>query len=103
MIHSIYMYLMFLGSESKESACNMRDGFNPWVAKSPWRREWPPTPVFVPGEFPGQRSLLGYSPWGRRESDMTERLTLFFTFTFLEHNVGFLLSLFSLVLVPHVE
>ena len=38
--------------------------------------KWPPTPVFLPGEFHGQRSLEGYSPWGRKESNMTERLTL---------------------------
>ena len=40
------------------------------------RREWLPTPVFLPGEFHRQRSLKGYSPWGRRESDMTEQLRL---------------------------
>ena len=40
-----------------------------------WRRKWQPTPVFLPGEFHGQRSLVNYSPWGREESDMTERLT----------------------------
>ena len=34
-----------------------RPGFNPWVGKIPWRREWPPTPVFLPGEFHRQRSL----------------------------------------------
>ena len=38
----------------------------------PWRREWLPTPVFFPGEPHGQRSLAGYSPWGRRELDVTE-------------------------------
>ena len=41
-----------------------------------WRREWLPTSVLLPGEFHGQRSLMGYSPWGRKESDMTEGLTL---------------------------
>ena len=41
-------------------------GFDPWVGKIPWRREWQPTPVFWPGEFHGQRSLVGYSPWGHR-------------------------------------
>ena len=46
--------------------------------KIPWRREWLPTPVFLPGKSQGQRSLLGYSPWGHKESDMTERLTLSF-------------------------
>ena len=40
-----------------------------------WRREWLPIPVFLPGESHGQRSLAGYSPWGSKESDMTERLT----------------------------
>ena len=40
----------------------------------PWRRAWQPTPVFLPGEFQGQRSLAGYSPWGCKESDMTELL-----------------------------
>ena len=50
--------------------------FDPWVGKIPWRREWQPTPVFLPGEFHGQRSLEGYSPWGLKESDMTEQLTL---------------------------
>ena len=41
----------------------------------PWRRQWQPTPVFLPGEFHGQRSLVAYSPWGPKESDMTEQLT----------------------------
>ena len=39
-----------------------------------WRRKWQPTPVFLPGKFHGQRTLVGYSPWGRKESDTTERL-----------------------------
>ena len=47
-------------------------GFNPWVGNIPWRRKWQPTPVFLPGESHGQRSLAGYSPWGCKESDMTE-------------------------------
>ena len=41
-----------------------------------WRREWQPTPVFLPGKFHGQRSLVGYSPWSHKRSDTTERLTL---------------------------
>ena len=44
--------------------------------KDAWRWEWQPTPVFLPGEFHGQRSLTGYSPWGHKESDTTEQLTL---------------------------
>ena len=47
-----------------------------WVGKIPWRREWQPTTVFLPGESHGQRSLVGYRPWGCKESDMAERLTL---------------------------
>ena len=43
--------------------------------QSTWRREWHPTPIFLPGEFHGQRSLAGYSPWGCKESDTTEQLT----------------------------
>ena len=52
-----------------------RPGFVPWVGKIPWRREWLPTPVLLPGEFQGQRSLAGYSPWDRKESDPTVWLT----------------------------
>ena len=51
-----------------------RPGFDPWVRKIPWRREWLPTPVLLHGEFHGQRSLGGYSPWGHKELDTTERL-----------------------------
>ena len=46
--------------------------FCPWAGKIPWRRKWQPTPVFLPGEFHGQKSLAGYSLWGRKELDMTE-------------------------------
>ena len=41
----------------------------------PWRRKWQPTPVFLPGESHGRRSLVGYSPWGRKESDTTDQAT----------------------------
>ena len=49
-----------------------RSKFNPCVRKTSWRRAWQPTPVFLPREFHGQRSLAGYSPWGHKESDMPE-------------------------------
>ena len=58
-----------------------RHRFDPWVWKIPWSRKWQPTRVFLSGEFHGQRSLEGYSPWGRRESDIAERLTLSLSFT----------------------
>ena len=60
----------------KEPTCQCRRRrFYPWAGKTPWRRKWQPTPVFLPGESHGQRSLAGYSPWGHKESDTTERLT----------------------------
>ena len=43
-----------------------RPRFNPWVGKIPWRRKCQPTPVVLPGEFHGQKSLAGYSPWGHK-------------------------------------
>ena len=49
-----------------------RPEFDPWVRKIPWRREQLPTPVFLPGESHGLRSLTGCSPWGCKESDTTE-------------------------------
>ena len=64
------------GSDGKESANNtgnIRDvGLISGLGRFPWRRAWLPTPVFLPGESHGQRSLVGYSPFGHRESDMTE-------------------------------
>ena len=62
------------GSSGQEAACQgrrqTRCGFNPWVGKIPGRKKWEATPVFLPGESHGQRSLVGYSPRGHRESDM---------------------------------
>ena len=52
-----------------------RHGSNPGVWKISWRRKWQPTPVFLAGESHGQKSLASPSPWGHKESDMTERLT----------------------------
>ena len=51
-----------------------RSRFDPRLGKISWRRKWQPTPVFLPGKSHGQRSLEGYSPWGLKESDTTERL-----------------------------
>ena len=67
-----------VGTRGKESTCqyrrHKRHEFDPWVERTPWRKKWQPTLVFLPGEFHGQRSLVGNSPWGRRESDTTEQL-----------------------------
>ena len=64
------------GTVGKEFPCQCRRckslDFDPWVGKIPWRREWPPTPEFLPRKFHGQRSSAGYSPWGHKESDVTE-------------------------------
>ena len=56
----------------KNLSAMQKTGFDPWVEKILWSREWLPTPVFLPGEFHGQRSLAGYSPWDHKESDTTE-------------------------------
>ena len=56
-------------------ACK-RSGFDPWVGKIPWSSDWLLTPVFLPAEFHGQRSLVDYSLWGHKELSMTELLTL---------------------------
>ena len=64
------------GPSGKEPACQQRrhrrHEFDPWAWKVPWRRAWQPTPVFLPGESHGQRSLEGYSPQGCKDLNMTE-------------------------------
>ena len=64
------------GATGKESACHCRRckrrRFDPWVEKIAWSRKWQTSPVFLPGESHGQRGLEGYSPWGHKESDITE-------------------------------
>ena len=77
------LFLCFFGSNAgrglpmwlsgKESICQCTGlRFDPWVGKIPWRRKWQHITLFLPGEFHGQKSLAGYSPWGHTESDMTE-------------------------------
>ena len=58
------------GSVVKNPPANAGDTGD--VSSTPWRREWQPTPVFLPGESHGQRSLVGYSLWGHKGWDMTE-------------------------------
>ena len=61
------------GHSSKESTCQgRRCVFNPWVGKILWRSKWQPAPVLLPGKFHGQRSLVGYSWWGHKESDKVQ-------------------------------
>ena len=67
------------GTGGKEPAYQCKrwrtHGFKPWVGKIPWKRKWTPTPVFLPEKSYGQRRLAGCSPWDRRKSDTTERLS----------------------------
>ena len=67
---------------TKQKGKRQRKIGNKWKCKDcyrkSWRRKWQPTPVFLPGKYHGRRSLVGYSPWGRRESDTTERLHFHF-------------------------
>ena len=59
----------------KEPACQCRRcGLSPWAGKTPWRREWQPTPVFFPAKCYGQRSLVGCSPWDCEDLHTTEPL-----------------------------
>ena len=74
-----------------------RPEFDLWVGKPPWRREWQPTPVFLLGEFHGQRSMAGYSSWGHKESDKTEGLTLLLSIMVAEvvHQADFMDFIYS--------
>ena len=76
-----------------------RPGFDLWVGKILWRRKWLPIQVFLPGKFHRQRSLAGYSPWGCKELDMTERLTHTFFFFPPKHRIHDLTYIFIYVLV----
>ena len=82
----LYLYSLNLATLSRASQmvlvvknlpANARDEriwFNPWVRKIPCSRKWQPTLVFLPGKYHGQRRLVGYSPWGHKESDTTQQL-----------------------------
>ena len=66
----------FPGASDGEASCLQcgRPRFDPWVGKILWKQKWQPTPVLLPGKSHGWRSLVGYSPWGCRQSDTTEQL-----------------------------
>ena len=73
------------GARAKESACQCkrykRCGFDLWVRKIPWRRPWQPTPVFLPGESHGQRSLRGYSAWIKQSWTWLRQLSMYLSIT----------------------
>ena len=87
-LYSMFLFILYKvvyiwgfpdGASDKEPVCQCRGrkrhescGFDTRVGKMFWRRAWQPTPVFLPGESHGQRSLVGYSPWHRKELDVTE-------------------------------
>ena len=68
-----YSKLKYCVTEESACQCRRRE-FDPWVGKIPWRRKWQGTPVFLPGESHGQRSLVGYSPRGHKELDTIKQL-----------------------------
>ena len=74
---TLLMTLSMSAQTSQDSSTLLgKDGgglfIHPWAGKIQWRRKWQPTPVILPGELHGQRSLVGYRPWSHKESDMTE-------------------------------
>ena len=96
------------GASDKDPACqckrHKRCEFDPWVWKIPWRREWQPAPIFLPGESHGQRSLAGYSPWCPKESDTTEWLsTLCCVIWFLESFLRFLVDREQIIKSTHIN
>ena len=105
------------GLSGKEFACQCgslkQRRFDPWVRKIPWRRKWQPTPVLLPGESHGQRSLAGYSPWGCKEQDTTEQSCVDITWWIIsfcfplfvlppDYYVCFSSSIFPIVLSPNI-
>ena len=102
----IYKYLHLWQHSGKESACQCRRHkrcrFYPWVGKIPWKRKWQSALVFLPGKIRGQRSLVGYSPWGSqwvRHGWAHTHLTLrhFASQSFFLFFLLFLLSLLTLL------
>ena len=77
--------------------------FNPWVRKDSWSKKWQLTSIFLPGKFYGQRSLVGYHPWGHKDSDRTEwRSTHTHTHTHT-HTCIFLLKVIEYVMKSWAE
>ena len=82
MVRSIQTLDFPIDSDGEGSACSAgRPGFDPSVGKIPWKREWHPTPLFLPGEFHAQRRLAVHSP---QDSDTTEQLTCTHTHTHVQ-------------------
>ena len=71
-VYFVYLFIYFQPVKRLPAMRETRVRF--WFGKIPWRRKWQSTPELLPGKSHGQRSLIGYSPWGCKESDTTERL-----------------------------
>ena len=66
-----YLEVYLVAQAVKHLPAMWETGFDPWVGKIPWRRKWQSTPVLLPGKYHCQRSLVGCSPWGHKESEIT--------------------------------
>ena len=84
-IREIGLLDFLFGKEWASTASEPKYGILPFT---PWRRKWQPTPVFLPGESHGQRSLVGYSPRGHKESGTTEQLHFHFCGNREKENMG---------------
>ena len=96
LIHTFFLSYFFWRVCWIRSKCAMNVGSSlwPWVGKISWRRKWQSTPVFLLGKSHRWRSLVGYSPWDRKELDMTEQLHFFESCESLFHKQRFMVSLF---------
>ena len=82
-----YLEVYLVAQAVKHLPAMWETGFDPWVGKIPWRRKWQSTPVLLPGKSHGQRSLVGYSPWGHKKLDTTERLHFHFNWRIITLNI----------------
>ena len=90
LIVSCLFYASLVAQTVKNLPAVQETRFSPWVGKIPWRRKWLPAPVFLPGEFHGQRSLVGYSSWDRSQTWLSNK---HFDLFFLKFHAG---SVFSI-------
>ena len=109
---AIFQFIFQDGASGKGSACQCRSWrrrrFDCWVEKILWRSKYQPTPVFLPGKSHRQKSLVGYSPWGCKDSDTAEQQKAFMWFLFPPFGFNELKSTFlkfppnfALALRPH--
>ena len=94
-----YSYYLeaFPGSQCRR---HKRHEFYPWVKKIPWSGKWQPIPVFLPGKFHAQRSLVGCCPWGCKESETTEQLSMMRTSYLVEKTFSKLSRLSMIIYFP---